>query len=472
MTDADVIVVGSGAAGTCAALQAARAGLRTLVLESRAELGGAAALSAGGVCAVGTPLQLRSGIVDSVPLALEDWLAWGGRDAVDEPWAHAYLQGSAGLLAWTEAVGAEWIAVSREEGNSVARWHAPVGGGAGLMAALQTAAVGAGADLRAATPVRELLRDAEGAVQGVVAADDTRLTAGAVIVASGGFAGDPAGLARWAPELAGVGSVLCGGAPGADGSGLDLLATGGARLVATDRMWSYPFGVLDHRDPSGRRGIALRGAPGEVWVNVRGERFHDEARRGGATGTPALLAQPGATCWSLLDAGQAATLTLTHPDFGGEEAPRRADIAAFLAASPEAHSGATVAAVAEAAGLPVDAVEATVARVNAWVDDGLAVDPDFGRDLAAVTPLRRPPFWAIRLRPLARKCLGGARTDLRCAVLDEHGAAIPGLYAAGEVAGMAGGHVNGRAALEGTMLGPSLFSGRVAGRAVVEDRRS
>ena len=40
---------------------------------------------------------------------------------------------------------------------------------------------------------------------------------------------------------------------------------------------------------------------------------------------------------------------------------------------------------------------------------------------------------------------------------------IPGLYAAGEVAGMAGGHINGKAGLEGTMLGPAIFSGRVAG---------
>lgn len=43
---------------------------------------------------------------------------------------------------------------------------------------------------------------------------------------------------------------------------------------------------------------------------------------------------------------------------------------------------------------------------------------------------------------------------------------VPGLFVAGEVAGMAGGHINGQAALEGTMLGPSLFSGRVAGRVV------
>jgi predicted oxidoreductase len=48
-------------------------------------------------------------------------------------------------------------------------------------------------------------------------------------------------------------------------------------------------------------------------------------------------------------------------------------------------------------------------------------------------------------------------------VLDKHFEPIAGLYAAGEVAGMAGGHINGRAGLEGTMLGPAIFSGRVAG---------
>jgi predicted oxidoreductase len=55
-------------------------------------------------------------------------------------------------------------------------------------------------------------------------------------------------------------------------------------------------------------------------------------------------------------------------------------------------------------------------------------------------------------------------------VLDGKGVPIRGLLAAGEVAGMAGGHINGEAALEGTMFGPSLFSGRVAGRTAVAER--
>jgi predicted oxidoreductase len=68
---------------------------------------------------------------------------------------------------------------------------------------------------------------------------------------------------------------------------------------------------------------------------------------------------------------------------------------------------------------------------------------------------------------LARKNFGGVRTDLECRVLRPDGSAIEGLFAAGELAGMAGGHINGRAGLEGTMLGPSLFSGRVAAKAML-----
>jgi predicted oxidoreductase len=54
-------------------------------------------------------------------------------------------------------------------------------------------------------------------------------------------------------------------------------------------------------------------------------------------------------------------------------------------------------------------------------------------------------------------------------VLNKYFEPIPGLYAAGEVAGTAGGHINGKAGLEGTMLGPSIFSGRVAGASAAHE---
>ena len=75
------------------------------------------------------------------------------------------------------------------------------------------------------------------------------------------------------------------------------------------------------------------------------------------------------------------------------------------------------------------------------------------------------PLIAVRLRILTRKTLGGLQTDLSGRVLQSDGMPLPGLYAAGEVAGFGGGGMHGYRSLEGTFLGGCLFSGRTAGRA-------
>lgn len=93
----------------------------------------------------------------------------------------------------------------------------------------------------------------------------------------------------------------------------------------------------------------------------------------------------------------------------------------------------------------------------------MVADPLTGRGLEDVKPYGGPPYYAIKFLPLARKNLGGVRTDLRGRVLTAGGDPIAGLYAAGELAGFGGGHLAGRGALEGIMIGGSFFSGRVAG---------
>jgi hypothetical protein len=75
------------------------------------------------------------------------------------------------------------------------------------------------------------------------------------------------------------------------------------------------------------------------------------------------------------------------------------------------------------------------------------------------------PLIAVRLSILTRKTLGGLETDLSARVLRADGEPLPGVYAAGEVAGFGGGGMHGYRALEGTFLGGCLLSGRTAGRA-------
>jgi hypothetical protein len=78
------------------------------------------------------------------------------------------------------------------------------------------------------------------------------------------------------------------------------------------------------------------------------------------------------------------------------------------------------------------------------------------------------PLIGVKLNILTRKTLGGVQTDLDSRVLGAGGEVVPGLYAAGELAGFGGGGVHGYNALEGTFLGGCLFSGRAAGRAAIQ----
>jgi hypothetical protein len=91
--------------------------------------------------------------------------------------------------------------------------------------------------------------------------------------------------------------------------------------------------------------------------------------------------------------------------------------------------------------------------------------------VAPLRPILDPkdgPLIAVRLRVLTRKTLGGLQTDLEGRVLRQDGAPLPGLYAAGEVAGFGGGGMHGYRSLEGTFVGGCLFSGRNAGRSAAQ----
>jgi succinate dehydrogenase/fumarate reductase flavoprotein subunit len=124
-------------------------------------------------------------------------------------------------------------------------------------------------------------------------------------------------------------------------------------------------------------------------------------------------------------------------------------------------SAPTLDALAEASGLPRAALVDTVSRYNQAAAAG--VDKDFGREELG-EGIASPPFYAVAFYPLARKSMGGIRIDTSSRVVDKEGEPIPGLLAAGEVTGFGG--INGKAGLEGTFLGPSIVTGRMAGRTI------
>jgi predicted oxidoreductase len=462
----DVIVIGAGVAGVACAIEAAEAGLRVVVVDAASTVGGTAAGAGGGTLIAGSALQDREGIADSIDLAVADWMHWGG-DTVDADWAERYIRASAPVLFdGLSASGVRWTSVHLHEGNSVARWHRPEGGGRRVMALLEQRARALGRiDWVLGHRAIDLM-SAGGRVTGVrLESDEGRMlevSAENVVVTTGGFNNDPVMVAAHSGEADHAERILLGGGRGARGEGHRMLESVGAQFTQLDAVWMYPYGTPDPRDPA--RGLAVRSVAGELWINDDGERFHDEQLRGGATGTTALLAQPHGRCWSVIDAAIASRMVIADPFYSDGAHPIRDRIEHFLRTSSFVVTAPRIEELADRMGVDRQNLRAALSERRSAIASGALEDPVFGGSLRGIPTVETPPFFAIRLNPMARKNLGGVRTDGDARVLDGRDRPIPGLLAAGEVAGMAGGRVNGVAALEGTAFGPSLFSGMVAGR--------
>ena len=417
--DAALIVVGAGLAGLVAAAEAADTGCRVLLLDQEGEqnLGGQAFWSLGGLFLVNSPAQRRSGIRDSHDLALRDWQCTAGFDRADDVWpgrwAAAYVEFAAS--------------------DAVVRRHWP------------TQRLGA------------------------------------------------------APEF-----MLSGVPEHVDGLLQQEVATAGARLINPDRMWHYTEGVRNWDSIWPRHGIRILPGPSSLWLDPSGNRLPFPHIPGADTlGALQHIAANGHPhTWFLLNRAIirrefALSGSEQNPDLTGRSIRltlRRIGrsvqppVQAFMDRGDDFVVRQTLRELVDGMNALVgsahahhDTVEQVVRDRHAQVHNVAGKDPQLaivrgaraflGERLVRVAtpaPILRAadgPLIAVRLNVITRKALGGLETDLGARVLSGSGAPIPGLYAAGEVAGFGGGGTHGYRSLEGTFLGGCLFSGRVAGRA-------
>ena len=310
---ADVLVIGWGLAGLVAASEAASAGRRVILVdqEPRANLGGQAWWSFGGLFFVDSPEQRRMGIKDSLELATQDWLGGAGFDRDEdewpERWAHAYLEFAAGeKRAWLRERGVGFFPVvgwaerggygALGPGNSVPRFHIAWGTGPGIVAPFESA-VREAEDAGTLTilprhRVAELLV-ADGAVIGArgdvlapsaadrgipssreVAADFV-ITAGATIVSSGGIGGNHDLVrASWPAQLGAPPAHMLSGVPAyVDGSMHAVSEAAGAHLINGDRMWHYVEGIQNWDPVWPMHGIRILPGPSSIWLDATGKRL-------------------------------------------------------------------------------------------------------------------------------------------------------------------------------------------------------
>jgi flavocytochrome c len=462
----DVAIIGGGGAGIPAAIEVARAGGKAVVLEQADSCGGTAAISGGGCCIVGTPLQKSQGIEDTPDMAFEDWVKWGG-GAADEVWARFYLEHTLhDLYHWAESCGAKWVDMKVQEGNRVHRWHRPDNNGLGLMTALiKTAETLPNIKFMTSTAAGNLLME-NGRVGGVIAtrnSETVEIHSRTVVVATGGFNSNLDMVLENRPEFKKF-KVMEGSGLGAKGTGHKMIKEQGGYFTHMDQIWFYVYATPDYRDPQQRRGLVFRQVPGYIWFNQQGKRFHNESLTGGASATPAMLKQNPPHAWAIADTPMLAKIDVADPYYRRGDVIDRAKVQELLDNSPYIKKANTLEELGRKTAVEdLPNYLAEIDEYNKAFDAGLDKEPKFGKSLKLSKKIDTPPYYAIQIFPLARKNFGGVKTDLCCRVLNKFFEPIPGLYAAGEVAGMAGGHINGKAGLEGTMLGPSIFSGRVAG---------
>jgi uncharacterized protein len=479
---ADVIVVGAGVAGLSAAYEAGRAGASVVVIDMWSVFGGHAVMSEGQVSMVDTPFGRARGVVDSVDLAHRDFVDYG--EDANEAWVRRYVESSrTELFDWLTSLGVVFDRLFHTHGNSVPRIHVPRSRGLGLVGPIYRACLkDPGISFRWNTKIERLLVE-DGRIRGVEGLDmrtgqRARWRAGAVVLATGGFQSNLALVRQhWPSALPQPERLLAGSGVNAMGSGLGLVEAVGGRVARLDHQWNYVTGLEDPRFPGQGRGLNVRTADA-IWVNAGGRRFVNEYQ-GRAYATkftfPAVARQPGATFWAVFDHDNRANFYVAGTDWADKAQVDRwiLDNRSVVKSAP------TIAQLAIDVGLPATALDETVRAYNRFVDAGEDADfrrfsrerPTSGRD-ADYRPRRieRPPFYAMQLRPVTRKSMGGVVIDLEGRVVDQRQQPIPALYAAGELTGLAG--INGKAGLEGTFLGPSMLTGRVAGRTAVSDSRA
>ena len=484
--DADVVIVGAGGAGMVAAVTAADAGKKVVILESQPAVGGNSVKATGGMNAAKTEFQDKNtfdeaagvektlkaaenyadnaaiaalaakvkeqwdayqakpeGYFDSVELFALDTMI-GGKGLNNPELVNTLVGNSEAAIAWLSTIGIDLNNVAAFGGASVKRIHRPVNAegkvvsvGAYTVPLLEEAVKAReNITLMLNTTAVKILKDESGKACGVVAAGKSGnavvVNAKAVVLTTGGFGANLEMVVEYKPELAGF---MTTNAAGIQGQGIKMASELGAATVDMEQIQIHP---TVQADTASLITEGLRG-DGAILVNAEGKRFIDEVGTRDVV-SAAEIAQPGSFSWLIVDQKMvdASSVIQGYINRG-----------LML-------SGETYEDLAKALEIPAEAFAETMKTWNGYVAE--KNDPEFGRTSFA-SPLDTAPFYAVKVTAGIHHTMGGLCIDSNTQVLNTEGAVIPGLFAAGEVTG----GVHGANRLGGNAVADFAVFGRIAG---------
>lgn len=443
MKTADVIIVGAGMAGLCAAVEAAEKGSRVLVFEKQAALGGSSLLSGCFMAFAETDFQKKRGIADSTESLMED-LRVVGQYQNDEKLIQAYGKNQLQTYNWLVEKGVVFKDCQAVSGHSAARGHTIIPSQA--IHTLEQEALKHGAIIQVNSAVKRLIIE-DGIVTGVIVqqqGEEVHYTASkGIIITSGGFSQSEELLHVFAPQL--DQTIRLGGA-GNTGDGIRLAATAGAWLSDFPYIkGTYGFHPSSSNDKKRQAHTFYKGG---IIVNSDGQRFINESLSYKLLGDAALQQQQ--KTYQIFDEKvmQLGVKEDALYDFNllYEEG--------LIVQAP------TIQQLAEKVGLPAETLVATIGKYN----NGIETNSDeFNRTtlthtLGKPTALVEGPFYAMETVTAMLATYAGINVNEFSEVLNPFNEIIPNLFAAGEV--IAGFH--GAGYMTGSSLGKAAIFGRIA----------
>lgn len=438
----DVVVVGSGASGLSAAVQAAHNGLRVALLEKMDHIGGSSAF-AEGHAAFESDEQIKRGITvtkDQGFNTLVNYSHW----RADSDIVSRFVENAATTITKLRDAGVEYqevIGIHPDDPDQLETWHIPKGEVAGALDVLVAEARRSGVDIFLQTPARHILQQ-DGRVIGIVAEDSegqqVHLGAKAVVVGTGGYAANPEMFNTYSRFKIGE-QLINVGNPGNTGDGLTMMFEAGAvpfQSIGTALL----FPVVRGKTPSSHTTCA--GLQPYLWVDKDGHRFVNEicALEFGDAGD-VVAGLPGAYYWAILDSSQIRHLVDDGNEIGLGIYIRThekltnlpTEITQDVDGDFEVYRAETLADLAGQIGVESAVLVGEIDEYNGFCDVGR--DTRFHKDARYLLPLAEGPYYALKMETGVMVTMGGIKIDDHMRCLDANGQVIPGLYSVGCDAG-------------------------------------
>lgn len=486
---ADIVVVGAGTAGLPAAITAAEKGASVILLEKRGTTGGTAN-RANMVFAVESRLQRQSSPFLSKEKAFRDHMDWT-HWRVDSRLVKAFYDKSASTIDWLEGMGLEFEIreltaggyntphiVKAPQTSSAENVNITMGTCAHMIHILTERAKELGVQIYLRTPVRKLIKKGR-RVTGVLAEDvskeEIRISAGAVIICTGGFS-DNSGMIK----------EFCGYEQGKDLFIIKVLGLKGDGIRIAWEAGAAPsdmhLALMHHLPPpcQGPGGTApeLRAfsRPSNIMVNLQGQRFIPEDLGGGHQSVAnAISQQKNRAAFMIFDSdikkyydaqdlsfvtskGLERPLVFPHDNLDDNirAVQEKGYKYLFIADSVEDLCAQT--------GIDLEGLKETLDEYNKACKSGR--DELFNKSSEYLRPVKKSPFYAARFFPGAYGTVGGIRINHKTEALTNDYTPIPGLYAAGSDANAI--YDTTYVPLAGNYMGFAVNTGRMAGENAVE----